>query len=211
GAPPPGPGPRPALLSTARRGASRSYAPPRCRPSSSASRRRARSRLDPEPLQKLLVGAPAGLPLCLEREKNRGPEKMLDFWPRAHADLLHDRTAFADHNLLLRLRFDVELRAHDLLAQLLDLDRDCVRNLLAREGERLLANELRHLVLGREVAALIGRKVRRPLGQELDELLAQSVDSVTGLRAHRVQRMEVAKLRRSVHLGGDVTRLQRVA
>ena len=85
-----------------------------------------------------------------------------------------------------------------------------MRNLLARERKRLLADELGDLVFDRQVAPLLGREVRRALGQELDELVAQGVDPVAGLRAHRMERVEVAELGGRVHLGRDVARLQPV-
>ena len=68
-----------------------------------------------------------------------------------------------------------------------------MRYLLPRQPERLLADELGDLRLDREVGALLRREVERPLGQEPDELLAQLADAVAGLRADRVQRVEVAE------------------
>src|SRR5207302_7959251 len=101
-------------------------------------------------------------------------------------------------------------RPHDLLPQLVDLDRDRVRHLVAREPERLLADELRDLQLLGKIRSLLHRKVERPFREEPDELVSQLADTVARLRADRMQRVEVAEARSRVHLLGDVTRLEPV-
>ena len=86
-------------------------------------------------------------------------------------------------------------RARRLSLDLLDLDGDRVRHLLLRQPQRLLADELGDLHLERQVGALLAREVERPLRQQRDELVAQLADAVAGLRAHRMQRVEVAERR----------------
>ena len=48
------------------------------------------------------------------------------------------------------------------------------------------------------------RVVERPLGEQRDEVVAELVDPVAGLRAHRVERVEVAERRGGLHLRRDV-------
>ncbi len=55
-----------------------------------------------------------------------------------------------------------------------------------------------------------GREVERPFRQEPYELVAQLTDAVAGLRAHRMQRVELAEHSRGLHLRRDVARLQAV-
>jgi hypothetical protein len=85
-----------------------------------------------------------------------------------------------------------------------------VRHLLARELERLLADELRDLELRREVGALLGRVVGRAIRQERDEVVAELADTVAGERADGVERVEIAEAGGVLHLPGDVPRLQAV-
>ncbi len=101
-------------------------------------------------------------------------------------------------------------RPNDLLGQLFDFDRDGVRNLLTRELQRLLADELGDLQLHGEVGPLIRREVLRTFRKQFDELLAKRADAVACDRADRVQSAEVSQLGGALHLLGDVTRLQAV-
>ena len=97
-----------------------------------------------------------------------------------------------------------------LVGDLLDLDGERVRDFVARQSERLLADQLGDLRLDGEVGALLLREVERPFAEEADELVSELVDAVAGLRAHRMQRVEVAEPRRRRHLRRDVSRLQPV-
>ena len=85
-----------------------------------------------------------------------------------------------------------------------------MRHLVAREPERLLAHELGDLHLERQVGALLRGEVERPLRQQRDELVAEPRDAVAGLRAHRMERVEVTEVRRRLHLLRDVAALQPV-
>ena len=99
---------------------------------------------------------------------------------------------------------------HDLVADLLDDDRDRVRHLVAGEVERLLADHLGDAVLGRQVGRLVEREVERPFREEVDEVVAQLPHAVLRHGAHRVQRVEVAERRRRLHLRRDVAVLEPV-
>ena len=107
----------------------------------------------------------------MQLEEDPATEQALDLGPRANADLLHHRAAAADEDLLLRLGLDEHVGAGGSLRQLLDLDRDRVRDLLSRQLESLLAHELRHLQLDGEIGSLLRREVERPFRQQRDELL----------------------------------------
>ena len=85
-----------------------------------------------------------------------------------------------------------------------------MRDLVAGQPERLLADELRDLHLHRKIGALLAREVQRPFRQKRDELVAQLRDPVAGLRAHRMERVEVPEPRGRGHLLGDVAGLQAV-
>ena len=85
-----------------------------------------------------------------------------------------------------------------------------MRDLLAREVERLLANHLGDALLEREVGRLLAREVRRALGEQRDEVAAQLADALLRLRAHRMERVEVAERRGGLHLRRDVRRLEPV-
>ena len=100
------------------------------------------------------------------------PDERLDFRTGARADVLDDRAALADDDLLLRLGLDEEECTDCLVVHLLDLDGDRVRDLVASQPQRLLADELRDLRLHREIGALLAREVQRPLRQKRDELFA---------------------------------------
>ena len=137
-------------------------------------------------------------------------EQRLDLRPRTRADLPDHRAALANEDLLLRVRLYEQVRAQHLLVELVDLDRDRVRDLVPCEPERLLADPLRDLVVHRQIGALVDREVERPLGQQRDELVTKLRDPVAGLRAHGVERVEVAEVRRRLHLLRDVSALQPV-
>ena len=138
------------------------------------------------------------------------PEQRLDLGPRPCPDVPYHRAALADEDLLLRLGLDEDRGAHDLFLHLLELDGNRVRHLVARQPERLLADQLGELQVDREVGALLLREVERSLRQQPDELVPELRDSVAGLRAHRVERVEVPEPRRGVHLRRDVSRLEPV-
>src|SRR4029079_2001297 len=108
------------------------------------ARAASQSLLKSEALEHRLVAPPLGPRLHLQLEEDRMPEDELDLRARTGADLLHDRAALADDDLLLRLGLDKDRRADDLVGQLLDLDRERVRHLLAGHLERLLGPEPRN-------------------------------------------------------------------
>src|SRR5437868_12523860 len=166
--------------------------------------------LDPEPLQHRFVPAPFRAGLDAELEEDPPPEERLDLGTGACADLAHHAARAADDDLLLRLGLDVDHRPHRPLDDLLDLDRDRVRQLVAGQLERLLADELGDLHVVLDVRAHVGREVERPFRQELHELVAELADAVAGLRAHGMQRLEVAERRSGVHLLGNVPGLEPV-
>ena len=85
-----------------------------------------------------------------------------------------------------------------------------MRHLHTRELERLLADQLGHVQLGRDVAALAGGVVGGALRQQLHQVAAQLIHAVAGERADRVQRMELAEPRGVLHLLRDVPRLEPV-
>src|SRR4029079_7008625 len=118
---------------------------------------------EPEALEHRVVAAPPWPRLDVQLEEHLVPEQVLDLRPRTRADLLHHGAALADHDLLLGLGLDEDRRPHDLVPELVDLDRDRVRDLLPREVQRLLADQLGDVQLGGYVAALACRVVRRPL------------------------------------------------
>src|SRR5439155_26345419 len=111
--------------------------------------------------------------LDLELEEDRPIEQRLDLRTSARADLLDHRAAPTDHDLLLRRRLDENGRVDNLLGQLVDLDRDRVRNLVTGGLEGLLADQLCDLQLDDQVGPLVGRVVERAFWKQADELLAE--------------------------------------
>ena len=85
-----------------------------------------------------------------------------------------------------------------------------MRHLLARQLQRLLPHELGDLHVERQVGALLLGEIQRPFGQQRDELLAELRHALAGLRAHGMERVEVAEPRRGGHLRGDVTGLEAI-
>ena len=102
------------------------------------------------------------------------------------------------------LRLDEDGRGDALRRELLDLDRDRVRYLLARQGERLLADSSAIRSSSGSVGQLAVREVQRALGEERRELVAQRRDPVAGQGADRMERVEVAELRRDRDLRCDL-------
>src|SRR4029077_21151140 len=88
--------------------------------------------------------------------------------------------------------------------------RDRVRYLVARQPERLLADQLGDLQVLRQIRALLLREVERPVGEQPDQLIAELRHAVAGLRADGMERVEVAQLRFRVHLRCDVPRLEAI-
>ena len=62
--------------------------------------------------------------------------------------------------------------------ELVHLDRDGVRKLLARERKRLLAHQLRHLYVERQICSLAAVEVGRALGKQVDQVAAERLDAV---------------------------------
>ena len=85
-----------------------------------------------------------------------------------------------------------------------------MRQLVARQPECLLADQLGQLQLEREVGALLLREVERPLGEQADELVAERGHTVAGLRADRMERVESPEPRGRRHLLRDVPGLEPV-
>ena len=85
-----------------------------------------------------------------------------------------------------------------------------MRYLVARQAERLLADQLTDLHGRQQICPLLLREVARPLRQQAHELFAQRRHAVAGLGADRMQRVEVTELRRRLHLRDDVAGLQAV-
>ena len=137
-------------------------------------------------------------------------DERLDLRTSPGSDLAHHRAAPADEDLFLRRRLDVERHADEPLLELLDLGGDRMRHLVTGQLDRFLADELGNLLLDGQVGALLEREVLRPLRQEPHQLRAKLVHAVPRLRAHRVERVEVAETRRGRHLRCDVARLQPV-
>ena len=101
---------------------------------------------------------------CSSRNTGCADERLhLGACPRA--DLAHHRALLADEDPLLRLGLDVDEGAHAVVLELLDLDRDRVRDLLARQLERLLADDLGDALLEREVGRLPAGKYAGPSGR----------------------------------------------
>jgi len=78
-----------------------------------------------------------------------------------------------------------------------------VRHLLARERERLLADELPDPRLEREVGLLALAEVERSLGEQRDEVVLKRAESLVAGSADRVERVKVAEARRDLDLLGD--------
>jgi hypothetical protein len=135
-------------------------------------------------------------------------EERLDLRPRPGADLADHRALLADEDLLLRLGLDEQEGAQELVVELVDLDGDRVRHLVARQLERLLPDQLDDALLARLVGRELAREMRLPLRQEVDEVGPELVDAVLGLRAHRMEGVEVAELGGTLHLRDDVARLE---
>ena len=95
-------------------------------------------------------------------------EQRLDLGPGAGADLADHRAPLADEDLLLRLGLDEHERAQELLLELVELDRDRVRHLVARQLQRLLADQLGDPLLARLVGRRLAREVRLALGQQVE-------------------------------------------
>src|SRR5207237_75936 len=129
------------------------------------------ARLDAEAFEHRRVPPPLRPSLDLELEEDRVAEDELDLRPGAGADLLDDRAPPADHDLFLRFGLDEQRRADDLLRQLVDLDRDRMRHLVARQLERLFTDQLRELELERQIRSLVRREVLGSLNEELHEIL----------------------------------------
>ena len=119
----------------------------------------------------------------------RAAELALELAPRGRPDRLDHPAAAPDHDPLLGLRLDPQQRAHGeqvaALLDLLDLDLDRVRDLLARAGEHLLAHELGEHAPLRLVGDLLGREVERALGQQRGEVVDQRRHPVAGARRDR--------------------------
>ena len=159
--------------------------------------------LDSEAFEHILVTAPVRPHLDLQVEVDLAAEKPLDLGPRAGADGLDHAAALADEDALLGLGLDDEDSVHPRLLELFDLDADRVRHLLARERERLLADELRDPRLDREVGRLALTEVERPLGEQRDEIVLKRAEPFAAGGADRVERVEIAEARRDLDLLGD--------
>src|SRR5437764_777751 len=146
-------------------------------------RSRLRPASDPEPLEHRRVASPFRPCLDLELEEDLPAEQRLDLRTGARADLLDHRAAPTDHDLLLGLGLDENGRVDDLLGQLVDLDRDRVRNLVASELEGLLPDQLSDVQLDDQVTSLVGRVVERAFREQADELVAELADAAAGSAA----------------------------
>ena len=132
-------------------------------------------------------------------------DRLLELAAGRRADRLDHRAAAADEDALLGLGLDPQQRV-DLdevvaLDDLVDLDLDRVRDLLARAVQHLLAHELgQPHVLGL-IGDLLEREQERPLGRELDEVLGPDDDIVLFEYVKRDNRETGAALT-GIELGG---------
>ena len=180
-----------------------------------ACRRRRRARAaasDAEPLEHRLVAPPLRPGLDLEVEEDLVPEQELDLRARAGPDLLDDRAALADDDLLLRLGLDEDRRADGLLGR---PRRPRPRSRAApprgSAGAPSRGRAPRSGRLERQVGALLARVVRRAFGQQLDEVgrgarrSRRRVSALTGW-----SEWNSPSARAVLHLLGDVPGLEAV-
>ena len=154
--------------------------------------------VDPEPVEQRVVGAPRPAHADRQVEVHAHADRVLELAARRGPDRLDHRAAAADEDALLGLGLDPQQRV-DLdevvaLDDLVDLDLDRVRDLLARAVQHLLAHELgQPHVLGL-VGDLLEREQERALGRELDEVLDERADALAaggGDREHLAVEAEV--------------------
>jgi hypothetical protein len=132
-------------------------------------------------------------------------DQRLDLLPRRGADRAHHAAALADQDRFLRLRLGPDPRVDEQqavfpLVDVVDLDLDRVRELLAGALEHLLADELgQPHVLG-HVRVLLGRIHELALGHHADQLADDVADTRARERADRVD------LAVQVELGGRLER-----
>ena len=110
------------------------------------------------------------------------PTALLELAAGGGPDRLDHRAAAADEDALLGLGLDPQQRV-DLdevvaLDDLVDLDLDRVRDLLAGAVQHLLAHQLGEPHVLGLVGDLLEREQERPLGRELDEVLDERADAL---------------------------------
>ena len=105
------------------------------------------------------------------------------------ADLLEHGAALADDHALLALPLDDDLDRDPVALPLRDTRGDRVRQLVAGDGEQLLADELGDPLLLGHVADRVGREHRRPLRSAGDEVVDERVEPVAGARRDREVRL----------------------
>src|SRR5919204_2872330 len=164
-------------------------------------------RLDSQPLEHGLVAAPVRPHLHDQLEIDLSAEDPFDLGPRAGAYRLDHGSGLPDQDAFLRLGLDVKARVQAGLVDVVDLHADRVWNLLARQGERLLAHELGELRLERQVRGGAFVEIPRPFGQQVDQVVPERLEALPVQRAHWVEGMEVAERCGALDLLGDLRRL----
>ena len=158
-----------------------------------------------------LVAAPLRPHLHLQLEEDRVAEQVLDLRPRARADLPAPSSRPCRRGSASATRSRRRRRADDLLVDLLDLDRDRVRHLLARQLERLLADELGDLRLdarGRcagRAGSTRGPSGSSPTSSSRSSSIPSPVFALTGWSAWKSPSFDGG-----LHLRRDVARLEAV-
>src|SRR5207247_6523740 len=119
---------------TARASSERSKRQRASRPSNPSASRAIQPLLESQPFQGILIAPPVRSHLHNELEKNLAPEQAFDLGTRARAYRLDHASTLADKDALLGIRLDVEAGPDAGFLQLLYLDTDRGRHLVAGAG-----------------------------------------------------------------------------
>src|SRR3954452_5777589 len=145
---------------------------------------------DAEAVEKAFVAAPALAHPHPQVEEDAAAEQRLHLLAGGAADVANHPPALADQDPLLRLGLRPGVGQHRdepvlALVDLVDLDLDCVWDLVVRPVQDLLADDLRQPDLARQVGLLVRWVEERALRHQLDQRLHDVRQAGARLRAHR--------------------------
>jgi len=127
----------------------------------------------------------AVLPVLVDLDDELQEGTLRKLRPGARADLLEHTISLADDHPLLAVALDEDLAAHPRPLDLRDTGGDAVGQLVAGDGEELLAHQLGDPRLLGHLPGDVGVVVGRSLRQQLDDVVDQRVDPRSGSRRHR--------------------------